>query len=72
MSGDKEEFLTFSVQIVIALLLAFVTWVSTETLRQKIKRTAPRRTVERGTQTELNPVEEIMIPTNMYCSPGVV
>ena len=37
MSGDKEEFLTFSTQIVIALLLAFVTWVSTETLRQKIR-----------------------------------
>ena len=69
ISDDEEEFWTFSALIVIALLFAFVTWVSTETLRQKIKRTAPRRTVERDTQTELNPVEEIMIPTNAYCSP---
>ena len=31
---------------------------------------APARTVERGIQSELNPVGSIVIPTSVYCSPG--
>ena len=56
----------------IAILVAFVTWVMLDALRQmrQINTTAATKTVERGTQSELNLVDQITIPTNVYCSPG--
>ena len=56
----------------IAILVAFVTWVMMDTLRQmrQINTTALAKTVESGTQSEFNPVDQITIPTNVYCSPG--
>ena len=42
-----------------------------DALRQKsqIDATALGKTVVRGTQTEFNPVHQITVPTNVYCSP---
>ena len=62
----------FSAQMMIMILIALVTWVLMYALRQKRQNdaTAPGRTVEQGTQTEFNPVNQITIPTNVYCSPG--
>ena len=56
----------------IVMLAALVTWVLMDALRQKrqLEATALEKTVERGTQTEFNPVDQIMVPTNVYCSPG--
>ena len=43
-----------------------------DALRQKrqLEATALGKTVERGTQTEFNPVNQITVPTNVNCSPG--
>ena len=71
-SDNEEAFGKFSAQMMIVILVALVTWVMMVALRQKrqIDATALGRTVERGTQTEFNPVNRITIPTNVYCSPG--
>ena len=37
---------------------------------RQLEATALGKTVERGTQTEFNPVNQITIPTNVYCFPG--
>ena len=62
----------FSAQVMIATLVAFVTCVIWNALRQVrlFNTTVPVRTVERGTQSELNPVDSLVTPTNVYCSPG--
>ena len=72
LDGDKEEFWTFSVQVMIAMLVAFLTCVTWNALRQMrlFNTAAPARTFERGTQSELNPVDSIVIPTSVYASPG--
>ena len=72
MDGDEGEFWTFSAHIMIAILVAFVTCVMWNAVRQVrlFTTAAPARTVERGTQSELNPVDAIVIPTSVYCSPG--
>ena len=72
MDGGEEEFWTFSTQVMIAILVAFLTCVMWNALRQirLFHTAAPARTVERGTQSELNPVDSIVIPTSVYCSPG--
>ena len=55
----------------IAILAAFLTCVMWNALRQmRFNTAAPTRTVERGTQSELNLFDSIVIPTNVYCSPG--
>ena len=70
--GSEEVSGKFSAQMMIAMLVGFVTWVMMDALRQKrqINATALAKTVERGTQSELNPVNQITIPTHVYCSPG--
>ena len=71
MSGDEEEFVKLSAQAMIAILAAFLTRVIWNTLRQnRFSTTAPGRRVERGTQSEFNPVDQIVIPTSVYCSLG--
>ena len=72
MDGDEEEFWTFSAQVMISMLVAFVTCVVWNALRQvSLFNTAVSvRTVERGTESELNPVYSIVIPTSVYSSPG--
>ena len=72
IDGDNEEFWTFSAQTMIAILVAFLTCVMWNALRhvRLFKTAAPARTVERGTQSEVNPVDSIVIPTSVYCSPG--
>ena len=67
MSGSEEVLGKFSAQMMIAILVAFVTWVMMDALRQKrqINATALAKTVERGTQSELNPVIQITIPTHV-------
>ena len=68
MDGDEEEFWKFSAQVMIAILVAFLTCVMLNALRQMrlFNTAALTRTVARGTQSEFNPV----IPTSVYCSPG--
>ena len=55
----------------IVIPVAFVTWVMLDALRRtrQINTTALAKTVERGTQSEFNPIDQITIPTNVYCSP---
>ena len=73
MDGYEEEFWKFSAQVMIAMLVALVTWVLMDALRQKrhINTAALGKIVECGTQSELNPFDQITIPTNVYCFPGV-
>ena len=53
VDGDEEEFWTFSAQITIAILV-----MRNALLQVRLFNTAvPLRTVERGTQSELNPVD---------------
>ena len=56
----------------IVMLIALVTWVLMDVLRQKrqLEAAALGKTVERGTQTKFNPVNQITVPTNVYCSLG--
>ena len=61
MDRDEEEFGTFSAQTMIAILVAFLTCVMWN---------ASRHDVERGNQSDINPVDSIVIPTSVYCSPG--
>ena len=72
MNGSEETLEKFSAQVIIVILIAFVTWVLMDALRQKrqLDVTALGKTVEGGTQTEFNPVNQITVPTNVYCSPG--
>ena len=58
--------------MMIVMPIALVTWVLTDALRQmrQINTTALAKTVERGTQSEFNLVNQITVPTNVYCSPG--
>ena len=72
MSGNEEALEKFSAQVMIVILTASVTWVMMDAPRQKrqIDATALGKTVERGTQTEFNLVNQITVPTNVYCSPG--
>ena len=66
MDGDKEDFWTFSAQTMIATLMAFLTCVMWNALRQVklFNKAAPARTIERGIQSELD------FPTKVYCSLG--
>ena len=70
MNGDEETLGKCSAQVMIVILLALVTWVLMDALRQKrqLEATALGKTVERGIQTEFNPVNQITVPTNVYCS----
>ena len=65
---------SFSAQVMNVILIALMTWVLMDALRQKrqLEATALGKTVERGTQTEFNLVHQITIPTNVYfyCSHG--
>ena len=72
MNGNEETLGKFSAQVMIVILIALVTWVPTDALRQKrqIEVTALGKTVERSTQTEFNLVNQITVPTNVCCSPG--
>ena len=56
----------------IVILIALVTWVLMDVLRQKrqLDATALGKTVERGIQSEFNFVNQITVPINVYCSPG--
>ena len=58
--------------VTIVILVAFVTCVMWNAFHQvRLVNTAdPARTVERATQSLLNPVDSIVIPTSEYCSPG--
>ena len=66
MSGNEETLGKFSAQVMIVILTALVTWVLMDAPRKKrqINATALGMTVDRGTQTEFNPVRQITIPTN--------
>ena len=75
MNGNEGMLGKFSAQVMIVMLIALVTWVLMDALRQKrqLEASALGRTVERGTQTEfnlVNQINQIRIPTNVYCSPG--
>ena len=72
MSGNEETLEKFSAQVMVVILKALVTWVLTDVLRQKrqLEATALGKTVERGTQSEFNLVNQITVPTNVYCSRG--
>ena len=72
INGNEETLGKFSAQVMIVILIAFVTWVLMDALRQKrqLEATALGKTVERGRQTEFNPVNQITVPANVYCSPG--
>ena len=72
MSGNEETLEKFSAQVMILILVALVTLVLMGAPRQKrqLEATALGKTVDRGTQTEFNPVNQITVPTNVYCSPG--
>ena len=72
MNSNEETLEKFSAQMMIVILVALVTWVLMDVLRQKrqLEATALGKTVERGTQAEFNPVNQITVPTNVYCSPG--
>ena len=83
MSGNEETLGKFSAQVMIVILVEFLTcvmwnalrqmrltWVLMDAPRQKrqLEATALGKTVERGTQTEFNPVNQITVPANVYCS----
>ena len=72
MDVDEEEFWTFSAQVMIAILFAIAMCVMWNALRQvRLFITAvPVRTLELGSQSELNLVDSIVIPTSVYCSSG--
>ena len=72
MNGNEETLGKFSAQVMIVILKALVMWVLMDALRQErqLEATALGETVERGTQTEFNPVNQITVPTNVHCSPG--
>ena len=72
MNGSEETLGKFSAQVMIVIPVAFVTWVMMDALRQKrqIDATGLAKAVERGTQNEFNLVNQITVPTNVYCSPG--
>ena len=72
VAGDEEDLWTFSAQATFAILVASLTRVLCSALRQaRVFNTAvPVRTVERGTQSDHNLVDSIVIPTSVYCSPG--
>ena len=72
MSGNEETLGKFSAQVMIVMLIALLTWVLMDVLRQKrqLEVTALGKTVERDTQTEFIPVNQITNPTKVYCCPG--
>ena len=72
MNGSEETLGKCSAHVVFGILVAVVTWVPMDALRQKrqLEATALGKTVERGTQIEFNPANQIMFPTDVYCSPG--
>ena len=72
MSGNESTLGKFSAQMMIVIPKALVTWVLMDALRQKrqLEATGLGKIDERGTQTEFNPVNQITVPTNVYCSPG--
>ena len=53
---------------VTVFILAGMVWSALRQMR--FNTAAPARTVERGTQSEHNPVDSTVIPTSVYCSPG--
>ena len=65
LNGKEETLGKFSAQVMIVIRIALVTWVLMDVPRQKrqLEATALGKTVERGTQTEFNPVNQITIPT---------
>ena len=67
MNGSEETSGKFSAQVMIVILIALVTWVLIYAPRQKrqLEATALGKTVERGRQTEFNPVNQITVPTNV-------
>ena len=71
MNGDEETLEKLSAQVMIVILIALVTWVLMDALRQKrqLEAIALGKTFDRGTQTEFNLVNQITVPTNVYCSP---
>ena len=72
MNGNEVTLGKISAQVMIVILIALVTWVLMDALRQwrLLEAAALGKTVERGTQTEFNLVDQITVPTNVYCSPG--
>ena len=67
MNGSEETLGKFSAQVMmIVILIALVTWVLMDAPRQKrqLEATALGKTVERGTETEFNPINQITVPTN--------
>ena len=70
VAGDEADFWTRAAQVTIATLEASLTCVMWSALRQarSFSTAAPVRTVERGIQSEHNPVD--VIPTNVCCSLG--
>ena len=69
VSGNEETLGKYSAQVMIVILIALVTLVLMDVLRQKrqLEATALGKTVARGTQSEFNPVNQITVPTNVYC-----
>ena len=67
MNGKEETLGKFSAQVMIVILTALVTWVLMDALRQKRQHEATvlGKTIERGTQTEFNPVNQITLPTTV-------
>ena len=72
VDGNEETLGKFSAQVMIVILIALVTWFLMDALRQKrqLEATALGKIAERGTQTEFNPVNQITVPTHVYCSAG--
>ena len=70
MNGNEETLGKFSAQVMIVIVIALVTWVLMDALRQKrqLEATALGTTVERGTQTEFNLVYQITVPTYYHMS----
>ena len=70
MSSNEVTSAKFSAQMVNVTLTALVTWVKMDAPRQKrqLEATGMRKTVERGTQTEFNLVNQITVPTNVCCA----
>ena len=67
--GRRGRVLELFSRGMIAILAAFLTCDVWNALRQMSCNTVdPAKTVERGTQNDLNPVDSIVIPTSAYCS----
>ena len=67
MDGDEEGFWTFSAQVMILILSAFLTCVIWNAVRQMrlFNTAAPARTIGHGTQSEPTSVDSIVTPTSV-------